>query len=95
MRKLSLLAATGLAVFMLSLGSAPETAQARCKTFHASHNGTDFFYDTGTEGTVKNKLIWYVEQWQKENNIEAGPLRQVSHQVRRLVHQIHAAAPEL
>lgn len=43
---------------------------AACKTFEASHNGTDMFYATGTEGTVKNKLLWYVEQWQKENNVK-------------------------
>lgn len=50
--------------------AALDMAQARCKTFEASHNGTDMFYDTGTEGTVKNKLLWYVEQWQKENNVK-------------------------
>ena len=70
MRRLSLLAAAGAATLFLSLGATPDSAQARCKTFHASHNGTDFFYRDGTEGTVKNKLIWYVEQWQKKNNIK-------------------------
>jgi len=54
-----------LAVFLSMM-----SAHARCKTFEASHNGTDMFYDTGTEGTVKNKLLWYVEQWQNENNIK-------------------------
>lgn len=58
------------AVFVLFTGGLSGEASARCKTFHASHNGTDMFYDTGTEGTVKNKLLWYVEQWKKENNIK-------------------------
>ena len=62
------------AVFLVSLfvfsTFSPERAEARCKTFEASHNGTDMFYDTGTEGTVKNKLLWYVEQWQKEKGIK-------------------------
>lgn len=53
----------------LSIAS-PDRAEARCKTFEASHNGTDMFYDDGTEGTVKNKLLWYVEQWQRENNVK-------------------------
>lgn len=61
--------ALALVVF-LGFAGTPEPAEARCKTFEASHNGTDMFYDTGTEGTVKNKLLWYVEQWQKENNVK-------------------------
>ncbi len=48
----------------------PELADARCKTFNASHNGTDMFYATGTEGTVKNKLLSYVDQWQNEKGIK-------------------------
>ena len=49
----------------------PEPAQAhRCTIFKASHNGTDMFYDTGTEGTVKNTLLWYVAQWQKESGVK-------------------------
>lgn len=61
-----------LAGFLLLSAFAGDRADAhgRCKTFEASHNGTDMFYDDGTEGTVKNKLLWYVEQWQKENNIK-------------------------
>lgn len=57
----------GLTIF---LTLSPDVAEARCKTFEASHNGTDMFYDDGTEGTVKNKLLWYVEQWQRENNVK-------------------------
>lgn len=61
---------TFLLAFVLAIFLSTMVAQARCKTFEASHNGTDMFYDTGTEGTVQNKLLWYVEQWQKENNIK-------------------------
>lgn len=64
------LSAAFLAAFLVVMGAVPERAEARCKTFNASHNGTDMFYDDGTEGTAKNKLLWYVEQWQKENNIK-------------------------
>ena len=49
----------------------PRSAEAhRCLMFKASHNGTDMFYDTGTEGTVKNKLLLSVEQWKKENGVK-------------------------
>ncbi len=48
----------------------PAPAHGRCKMFEASHNGTDMFYETGTEGTVQYKLLSYVEQWQKENGIK-------------------------
>ncbi len=48
----------------------PAQAHGRCKTFTASHNGTDMFYDTGTEGTVKIKLLSYVQQWKQENGVK-------------------------
>lgn len=63
-------------IVLLAMGFAagvmltPAQAHGRCKVFEASHNGTDLFYDTGTEGTVKNKLLWYVEQWQKESGVK-------------------------
>lgn len=56
----------------------PDHAQARCKTFKASHNGTDMFYDTGTEGTVKNKLLSYVDQWQNEKGIKRVRVGRIS-----------------
>lgn len=48
----------------------PEHAAARCKTFQASHNGTDMFYKDGAAGTAKDKLYWQVEQWRKEKGIK-------------------------
>jgi len=65
-----------ISVFLLTLGMgsiilpSPEPAQARCKQWTTSHNGTDLFYRTGTEGTVKNKLYWEVEQWSKQKKIK-------------------------
>jgi hypothetical protein len=70
MRKAWILPITFWAGFIAFSTLLPEPAEARCKTFEASHNGTDMFYDDGTEGTVKNKLLWYIEQWQKEKGIK-------------------------
>jgi hypothetical protein len=70
MRKIMTLSAAFMAGFLVFSVGTPDRAEARCKTFNASHNGTDMFYDTGTEGTVKNKLLWYVEQWQAEKGIK-------------------------
>lgn len=78
MRKVLTISAIFLAGFLLFSLSAPDPAQARCKTFNASHNGTDVFYDDGTEGTAKNKLLWYVEQWQSEKNIKRVRIGRVS-----------------
>ncbi|GBE43340.1 hypothetical protein BMS3Bbin10_01416 [bacterium BMS3Bbin10] len=70
MRKTWILSAIFCAGFIAFTTLLPERAEARCKTFKASHNGTDLFYETGTEGTAKNKLLWYIEQWQKEKGIK-------------------------
>jgi signal transduction histidine kinase len=78
MRKVLTISAIFLAGFLLFSMGAPDPAQARCKTFNASHNGTDMFYDEGTEGTVKNKLLWYVEQWKSEKNIKRVRIGRVS-----------------
>ncbi len=70
MRKTWILSALFCAGFIAFAAFLPEPAEARCKTFKASHNGTDMFYDTGTEGTAKNKLLWSIEQWQREKGIK-------------------------
>ena len=70
MHKILLLSAAFMAGFLVFAMASPDRAEARCKTFNASHNGTDMFYDSGTEGTVKNKLLWYVEQWQNEKGVK-------------------------
>lgn len=48
----------------------PQPAQAKCRNFQASHNGTDMFHPTGAEGAAVNKLMVQVEQWQKANGIK-------------------------
>jgi len=70
MRKTLILSAAFCAGLIAFTALLPGQAQARCKTFTASHNGTDMFYDTGTEGTVKNKLYGYIEQWRVEKGIK-------------------------
>jgi len=70
MQRFLTLSAVFFAGFLVFSMVAPERAEARCKTFKASHNGTDMFYATGTEGTVKNKLLFYVDQWQNEKGIK-------------------------
>ncbi len=70
MRKIWILSAIFCAGFITFTTFVPERAEARCKTFTASHNGTDMFYDDGAKGTAKNKLYWQVEQWRKENGIK-------------------------
>ena len=56
----------------LSVGFSSESAEARCKVWTATHNGTDLFYpnDGGAAGTAANKLLWQVEQWKKEKGIK-------------------------
>ncbi len=44
----------------------PERAEARCATFQTSHNGTDLFnLEGGAKTAAKAKLMYSVEQWQK------------------------------
>jgi hypothetical protein len=61
-----------LVAFTLAAGLNPGTAEARCKVWTATHNGTDLFYpnEGGAAGTAANKLIWQVEQWKKEKGIK-------------------------
>lgn len=43
-----------------------EPAQAACRNFEASHNGTDLFHPTGAVGAAANKLMAQVDSWQQE-----------------------------
>lgn len=46
-------------------------AEARCRTFEASHNGTDLFNpEGGAKGTARNKMMWAIEKWKKEKGIK-------------------------
>jgi hypothetical protein len=56
MRKVLTISAIFLAGFLLFSVGAPDPAQARCKTFNASHNGTDMFYDEGMRAQSKTSF---------------------------------------
>jgi len=51
----------GFAVFVVVK---PDTAHAVCRSFEASHNGTDMFHSTGAVGAAINKLMAKVDSWQ-------------------------------
>ena len=55
---------------LLVLVAMPEPAQARCVTVTQSHNGTDFFYSDGAEGTAAYKVRLSVEEWQKKTGVK-------------------------
>lgn len=59
------LVATCLAIIVMG----PAPAEARCRTFQASHNGTDMFHPTGAVGAATNKLVWQVERWRKQKGV--------------------------
>ena len=48
----------------------PAPAQARCVNVTQSHNGTDFFYSDGAEGTATYKVRLSVEEWQKKTGVK-------------------------
>ena len=58
------------AAVLLVLVAMPEPAQARCVTVTQSHNGTDFFYSDGAEGTAAYKVRLSVEEWQKKTGVK-------------------------
>ena len=61
-----------LTTLAVSLAVMPTTAQAKCRTWTATHNGTNLIYPNqgGAAGTAANKLVWQVEQWKKEKGIK-------------------------
>lgn len=63
----TVLAASAAMIGVTNL-SAP--AEAKCRNFQASHNGTDMFHPTGAEGAAINKLMTQVEAWQEANGIK-------------------------
>lgn len=50
----------------------PDPAAARCKTWTATHNGTNLFYpnEGGAAGTAANKLLWQVENFKREKRLK-------------------------
>jgi hypothetical protein len=61
---LSLLALSGIALVM---AAAAPPAEARCRVWQTTHNGSGLFYprSSGSAGTAIDKLYWQVEQWRK------------------------------
>jgi hypothetical protein len=48
----------------------PEPAEARCRWFKATHNGTDFFYSDGAAGTAEWKLMDSISQWKTARRLK-------------------------
>lgn len=47
----------------------PQPAEAACRWFKATHNGTDFFYADGAAGTAEFKLNSTIDQWKASRRI--------------------------
>jgi hypothetical protein len=60
-------------VFLFVLAGAvtlvPDTADARCRWFKATHNGTDFFYSDGAAGTAEFKVKSMIDSWTAQRRI--------------------------
>lgn len=59
---------------------APRPADAACRIWTATHNGTDLFYPKqgGAAGTAANKLLWQVEQFKKEKRLKRVRVGKIS-----------------
>ena len=57
-----------------------DNADARCRVWHATHNGSGLFYPRsgGSAGTAANKLVWQVEQWRKKAGFEGVRIGKVT-----------------
>jgi hypothetical protein len=55
---------------IVSALAVPDRAQARCQTVTQTHNGTDFFYSDGAEGTAAYKVRLSVGEWQKKTGVK-------------------------
>lgn len=54
----------------VGVAAVPDPAQAACRNFEASHNGTNMFHPTGAAGAAVNKLMRKVEAWKQERGIK-------------------------
>jgi len=59
---------SGAILLVLFIASAP--VQAKCVNVTHTHNGTDFFYSDGAEGTAAYKVRLSVEDWQKKTGVK-------------------------
>ncbi len=61
----------------ISVGSVmmPEPAEAKCRWFKYTHNGTDFFYSDGAAGTAEWKVKSAITQWTAAKGIKRYKIR--------------------
>ena len=60
-----------VAGFVMVAPESAESSHSRCKTFRASHNGTDMLNPNGgAVETAKNKLLGSIEAWRQEKRIK-------------------------
>jgi hypothetical protein len=55
-------------LLVLFMASAP--AHAKCVNVTQTHNGTDFFYSDGAEGTAAYKVRLSVQEWKKKTGVK-------------------------
>lgn len=48
----------------------PNPAEAACRWFKATHNGTDFFYSDGAAGTAEFKVKSMIDSWTSQRGIK-------------------------
>lgn len=53
----------------------PDPAEARCRWFKQTHNGTDFFYSDGAAGTAEWKVKSAITQWTAAKGIKRFKIR--------------------
>jgi len=61
--------------FVVGSVMTPEPAEARCRWFKATHNGTDFFYADGAAGTAEWKAKSMITQWTAAKGIKRYRIR--------------------
>lgn len=61
--------------FFVVLVMMPEPAEARCRWFKATHNGTDFFYSDGAAGTAEFKVKSMIGSWTAAKGIKRYKIR--------------------
>ena len=70
MRRVRGLSAVPAMGFMAAAMVVPEPAEAACRWFKATHNGTDFFYSDGAAGTAEFKVKSMIDSWTAQRGIK-------------------------
>ena len=61
--------------FTVAATMTSQPAEARCRWFKATHNGTDFFYSDGAAGTAEFKVKSMIESWTAARGIKRKKIR--------------------